>query len=60
MGNTVILAARLGQLNKKFNSSVIVSKNVIDNMKAERVEFISLGDVNVKGFVNPIEVYRLS
>ncbi len=59
-GNTVILAARLEQLNKEFNSSVIVSKNVIDNMKAERVEFISLGDVNVKGFVNPIEVYRLS
>ena len=31
-GNTVILAARLEQLNKKFNSSVIVSKDVIDNM----------------------------
>ncbi|MCH7724355.1 MAG: hypothetical protein IIC76_13620 [Bacteroidetes bacterium] len=32
-GNTVILAARLEQLNKEFNSSVIVSKDVIDNVK---------------------------
>jgi len=59
-GNTVILAARLEQLNKEFNSSVIVSKDVIDKMKTEDVEFISLGDVNVKGFANLFEVYKLS
>jgi len=59
-GNAVILAARLEQLNKEFNSSVIVSKDVIDNMKTEGIEFTSLGDVNVKGFANPIEVYKLS
>jgi len=53
------LAARLEQLNKEFNSSVIVSKDVIDKMNTEGVEFISLGDVNVKGFVNPIGVYKL-
>ncbi len=60
MGNTVILAARLEQLNKEFNSSVIVSKDVVDNINTEGVEFISLGDVNVNGFANPVEVYRLS
>ena len=59
-GNTVILAARLEQLNKEFNSSVIVSKDVIDNLKTEDIEFISLGNVNVKGFANLIEVYKLS
>jgi adenylate cyclase len=59
-GNTVILAARLEQLNKEFNSSVIVSKDVIDNLKTEGVEFLSLGNVTVKGFANPIEVYKLS
>ncbi len=53
------MAARLEQLNKEFNSSVIVSKDIIANMKTEGVEFISLGDVNVKGFANPIEVYKL-
>ena len=59
-GNTVILASRLEQLNKEFNSSVIVSTDVIDNLKTEGVEFISLGDVNIKGFANPLEVYKLS
>ncbi len=54
------MAARLEQLNKEFNSSIIVSKDVVDNIKTEGVEFISLGDVIVKGFVNPIEVYRLT
>ena len=54
------MAARLEQLNKEFNSSVIVSKDVIDKMKTEDVEFISLGDVRIKGFANPIEVYTLS
>ena len=56
----MILAARLEQLNKEFNSSVIVSKDVIDNLKTDGIEWISLGDINVKGFANPIEVYKLS
>jgi adenylate cyclase len=59
-GNTVILAARLEQLNKEFSSSVIVSKDVIDKLNADDVEHSSLGDVTVKGFSNPIEVFKLS
>lgn len=56
-GNTVILAARLEQLNKEFNSSIIVSKDVIKNVKD--VQHSSLGNVELKGFANPIEVYKL-
>jgi adenylate cyclase len=59
-GNAVILAARLEQLNKEFNSSVLVSKDVIDKMNIEDIEHRSLGNVTVKGFANPIEVYKLS
>jgi adenylate cyclase len=59
-GNTVILAARLEQLNKEFNSSVIVSKDVIDNVKTEGIEYISLGNVIVKGFANPITIYGIA
>ena len=82
-GNTVILAARLEQLNKEFKSLIIVSKDVIDNLtssdfilsitsliivskdvidniKSEDVEFIFLGDVTVKGFAKPIEVFKLT
>ncbi|MBT8379390.1 MAG: adenylate/guanylate cyclase domain-containing protein [Ignavibacteria bacterium] len=57
-GNTVIMAARLEQLNKEFNSSVIVSKDVIEKIKD--VNHSSLGNVNLKGFANPIELYRLT
>jgi adenylate cyclase len=57
-GNTVIMAASLEPLNKEFNTSIIVSKDVIENIKD--VEHSSLGDVTVKGFANPIEVYKLS
>ena len=39
---------------------VIVSKDVIINIKTEGVEYISLGDVTIKGIANPIEVYKLS
>ncbi len=59
-GNTVILAARLEQLNKEFKSSIIVSKDVIDKMKTEGVDFISTGNVIVKGFANPIDIFRMS
>jgi adenylate cyclase len=59
-GNTVILAARLEQLNKEFNSSVIASEDVIDNIKTGELKYSSLGDVNIKGFTNSIGVYKLS
>ena len=59
-GNTVILAARLEQLNKEFNSSIIVSGDVIEKIKTEDVVRKSLGEVTVKGFANPIEVYSLT
>ena len=59
-GNTVILASRLEQLNKEFNSSVIASKDVIDNIKTGVLEYSSLGEVSIKGFTNSIGVYKLS
>lgn len=59
-GNTVILAARLEQLNKEFKTSIIVSKDVFDSVTFKDVECKFLEDVNVKGFANSIGVYRLS
>ena len=37
----------------------LAKTNNYKQMKTEDAEFISLGEVNVKGFANPIEVYRL-
>ncbi|MGD8307539.1 MAG: adenylate/guanylate cyclase domain-containing protein [Ignavibacteria bacterium] len=59
-GNTVILAARLEQLNKELNTQIIVSKDVIDNMKAVKPECTSLGEVNLKGFASKVQVYKLT
>ena len=50
---------RTGMKYPAVESTVIVSKEVIDNRETEGVEFISLGNVSVKGFANPIEVYKL-
>jgi adenylate cyclase len=57
-GSTVILAARLEQLNKEFHSSIIVSKEVIDKIDSPEIKFGSLGEVKIKGFEKPIEVYK--
>jgi adenylate cyclase len=59
-GNTVILAARLEQLNKQFNSSIIVSKEVLNRISNLKISSESLGTVNLKGFGESIEVYKLT
>ena len=56
-GNTVILAARLEQLNKEFNSSILVSKEVIE--KIEYIEYKYLGKATLKGLAGQAEVYEL-
>ncbi len=57
-GNTVILAARIEQLNKKFNSKMIVSKDVMDHVKQEGLLALnySTHQTHVKGRSEPIEI----
>jgi adenylate cyclase len=59
-GNVVILASRLEQLNKNYNSSVIISKEVYDKIDKTITNAKALGPVKIKGRQEPIEVYRLS
>lgn len=56
-GNVVILASRIEQLNKKYNSTVLISKEVLETVKIEN--YTSLGEVNVKGRQKPIEIFRV-
>jgi adenylate cyclase len=58
-GNIVIMAARLEQLNKDFNTSVILSKDVFDSVTIEDVECKFLEGVRIKGFADPIQLYGL-
>ena len=56
-GNTVILASRIEQLNKKYNSTILISKEVLDKIKIENYK--SIGEVDIKGRQKPIEIIQI-
>lgn len=58
-GSPVILASRIEQLNKEFNSSLIISKKVLENISPDHFTPQELGRVNVKGFDEPVEVFKI-
>jgi adenylate cyclase len=58
-GNTVILASRIEQLNKEFNSNILISKEVLERIALNGFNPQFLGLVNVKGRSEPIEIYKL-
>jgi class 3 adenylate cyclase len=58
-GNAVIIAARIEQLNKKFGSQLLVSEEVIKYAKPENNNFESLGQVELKGRAQPLEIIKV-
>ncbi len=60
IGNTVIMAARLEQLNKEYNSNVLVSKEVLERISSTNLISEFLGSIKVKGRTEPVEVYKLA
>lgn len=58
-GNTVILAARIEQLNKMYNSQLLISKEVLENIDLPLYEIKNHGKVDVKGREEPIEIYQI-
>lgn len=58
VGNVVIIASRIEQLNKEYNSQFLVSRNVFDRLPAG-VHGKSLGFVTLKGENEPLEIMRL-
>lgn len=59
-GNTVILAARLEQLNKNFGSSVLISKEVWSKIERSGLAIENFGPVDVKGRSRPVEIFKLA
>jgi class 3 adenylate cyclase len=55
-GNTVILASRIEQLNKKFDSTLIISREVYEELPSDHFQAVSFSSVQVKGRSNPMEV----
>jgi len=58
-GTTVILAARLEQLNKAYNSQFLLSKAAHDRLEGLQSEMDSIGKVPLKGFEEPVEVFQV-
>ena len=59
-GNVVILASRIEQLNKDYDSRLLVSAEVLREAGEGDHGAKSLGLVQVKGRDEPIEIYRLA
>ena len=59
IGGTVILASRIEQLNKEFNSSILISDDAVNKINFDGLKPISLGKVSVKGFDEPIGVHKI-
>lgn len=57
-GQPVIVAARLEQLNKELNSSILISDSVYKNSKID-FEPIAHRDIVIKGLPDPINIYQL-
>jgi adenylate cyclase len=59
IGDTVNLAARIESLNKQFNSQFLVSAVVRDALGSTAVDASPLGDVTIRGYDQPMAIWRL-
>ena len=59
-GKNVIVAARIEQLNKEFDSQFLVSDSVYRAQHGLTLAVEDLGDVVLKGIEQPVGVYRLA
>ena len=59
-GKNVIIAARIEQLNKEFDSQFLVAESVYRAQEGRDLSVENLGDVALKGIEQPVGVYRLA
>jgi len=59
IGDTVNFASRLEQLTKQYGSRLIVSDAVVAALGGEAAAATPLGSVAVKGYAEPVTVWRL-
>lgn len=58
-GNTVILASRIEQLNKKFDSTILISNEVLAHLDQGNLNQKNLGAEYLKGRAEPMEIVQL-
>jgi adenylate cyclase len=60
IGDTVNLASRLESLNKEVGSQLIISDAVREAAQDAIGEALPLGPVSVRGYAEPVTVWRLA
>ncbi|MFC2130879.1 tetratricopeptide repeat protein [Bacteroidota bacterium] len=58
-GNTVILASRIEQLNKKYNSQILISEDVFKNVQTGNLKYEDIGSVTIKGREESMNIIKL-
>jgi len=58
-GSTVIIASRIEQLNKVYNSQFLISDDIYKEVKNMGYPISRMDEVKLKGIEQPIEIYRL-
>lgn len=59
-GNTVILASRIEQLNKKYHSEILISKEVYEKVDLGGIPAQHIGQVVLKGRSSPVDLIKLT
>jgi len=60
-GKCVIIAARVEQLNKKFNSQILITREVFDHASPYLdVRTHDLGPINLRGFAEPYNIHKVA
>jgi adenylate cyclase len=59
IGDTVNFASRLEALNKDFNSQLLISSAVRDVLGKDGSDAVALGEVPVRGYEQPMEIWQL-
>ena len=59
-GNVVIIAARVEKLNKQLHSEILISGSVFNNITAFPYNSQCMGEIQVKGFEEPITIHKLA
>lgn len=58
-GTPVIIAARIEQLNKEFNSTLLMSRSLFEKLKANIDQHETVGMIKMKGLDHEIEIIKI-
>lgn len=58
-GTPVIVASRIEQLNKKYNSQFLISGQVYNQIVKGKMEIFFLGQETLRGLADPVDIYKV-